>query len=146
DQTGSVGLQLQLAFGMTLNTVSYTITGPAGFTRAGTVDVSNSSTLSVVIGGIPFGTGYQISLHGTTTDGQAVCAGSATFDVSSAGTTTVPVHLTCDVRPVNGSILVNGTLNTCPRIDSLGASPAEVAVGGTIALSASAFDADNGPS
>src|SRR6185369_12176380 len=112
----------------------------------GTVDVSNSSTLSVVIGGIPFGTGYQISLHGTTTDGQAVCAGSATFDVSSAGTTTVPVHLTCDVRPVNGSILVNGTLNTCPRIDSLGASPAEVAVGGTIALSASAFDADNGPS
>src|SRR6185369_12950769 len=65
DQTGSVGLQLQLAFGMTLNTVSYTITGPAGFTRAGTVDVSNSSTLSVVIGGIPFGTGYQISLHGT---------------------------------------------------------------------------------
>src|SRR4051812_40921658 len=122
-ETGSVGLDLQLAFGLTLNSVTYTITSPSGFTKVGTVNVSNSSTVSVVVGGIPFGAGYQISLRGTTLDGAAVCAGSAMFDIDSAATKTVPVHMTCDLRPVNGSIQVNGTLNTCPRIDTLDASP-----------------------
>ena len=100
----------------------------------GTIDVSQSSTVSAVIGGIPFGAGYQISLRGTTTDGRGVCMGSATFDVSAPGTKTVPVHLTCDVQPNVGSISVNGQINVCPRIDGVTASPGEVAFGGSISL------------
>jgi len=145
-ETGSIGLQLDIAFGVTLTDVSYTITGPNAFSRTGSINVANSSTLSAVIGGLPLGAGYQISLRGTSTDGLAECAGSAAFDVDSATTKTVPVHLTCDLRPVTGSIRVNGTLNACPRIDALGASPAEIAVGSAIALSATAVDIDHGPS
>jgi len=144
--TGSIGLNLDISIGFTLTDVSYTITGPNGFSRTGSINVASSSTLSAVIGGLPFGTGYQLSLRGTTTNGQAVCAGSATFDIDGASTRTVPVHLTCNLQPVNGSINVNGTLNACPRIDALGASPAEVAFGGSITLSATAVDIDHGPS
>ena len=57
-----VSIGLQVGVGVTLNTVTYTITGPAGFSRTGSIDVSHSSTVSAVISGIPFGTGYQIAL------------------------------------------------------------------------------------
>jgi len=143
--TGEVGLTLLVASGETLNTVSYTITGPNGFSRMGAIDVSNSATISAVISGIPVGSGYQISLRGTTTDGKGVCMGSATFDVTSGGTTQVPVHVTCDIRPDVGSIRVNGMINICPQIDAVEANPAEVVVGGTIALSAAAVDLDHVP-
>jgi phospholipase C len=143
---GKVSLDLQLASGLTLNTVTYAITGPNGFSRTGSIDVSQSSTVSAIISAIPLGTGYQISINGTTTDGGTVCMGSATFDVTTTGTTTVPVHLTCNQQPTTGSILVNGSINVCPRIDAVGASPAEVAFGGSIALTSTAVDVDHGPS
>ena len=142
---GSVGLSLLLQPGVSLNTIGYTITGPSGFTRTGSIDVSNSTTVSAVISGIPFGTGYQISLRGMSADGTATCAGSASFDVTSATTTPVAVHITCSLQPTTGSIAVNGTLNICPRIDAVNASPAEVVVGTTIALSATAVDVDHVP-
>jgi phospholipase C len=143
---GSASIGLEIGNGVTLDTTSYTITGPAGFSRTGSIDVSQSATVSAIISGIPFGTGYQISIKGTTTDGQGACLGSATFDVTGAAVVTVPVHLTCNLQPSTGSVLVDGTLNACPRIDAVGASPAEAAVGGTISLTATAVDVDHGPS
>jgi len=104
DQTGSVGVALQLAPGLTLDTVSYTITGPGGFTKTGSLDVSHSGTVSGVIGGLPAGIGFSISLTGTTTDGSTSCLGSATFNVVAHMTTQVSVHLTCHQAPTTGSI------------------------------------------
>ena len=146
DAVGKVDLDLQVAPGVTLNTITYAITGPAGFSRTGSIDVTNSSTVSAVIPGIPFGVGYQLSLHGTTVDGRGMCMGSAMFDVTSAVPTPVPVHLTCNVQPGVGSVLVNGTLNVCPRIDGIGANPAEAAVGASLALTGLVVDADRAPS
>ncbi|HTB59393.1 MAG TPA: alkaline phosphatase family protein [Polyangia bacterium] len=143
---GNVSIGLVVGVDVTLNTVTYTITGPAGFNRTGSIDVSNSSTVNAIISGIPFGTGYQIALKGTTTDGLGICMGSATFDVTSTATVTVPVGITCNLQPQTGSIVVNGVLNACPRIDAVGASPANTAVGGTMALTATAVDVDHGPS
>jgi phospholipase C len=145
DDVGSIGLDLTVGFGLTLNTVTYTITGPNSFTRTGSIDVSHSSTVSAVLSGLPFGTGYQIALQGALLDAKGSCGGSATFDIDSSATRTVPVHLTCDLAPGTGSILVNGTLNSCPRIDSLEATPAEVAVGSGLALNVAAADIDHGP-
>ncbi|HEY7376253.1 MAG TPA: hypothetical protein VIF57_29090, partial [Polyangia bacterium] len=51
---GQVTFDLQVGFGVTLNSVGYAITGPAGFNRTGTIDVSHSSTVSAVITGLPF--------------------------------------------------------------------------------------------
>jgi hypothetical protein len=56
------------------------------------------------------------------------------------------VPVACKEAPRNGSVLVNGQLNICPVIDGVNTNPAEVQVGGTIALSAVTHDSDAGPS
>src|SRR4051794_112888 len=58
EQVGSLGLNLDVGSGVTLNAVTYTITGN-GFSKTGTIDVSGSSTISGTIGGIPAGNGYK---------------------------------------------------------------------------------------
>jgi uncharacterized protein YjiK len=142
---GSIGIALQLASGTTLNSVSYTITGPGGFSRAGTIDTSHSSTITAVIGNIPAGNGYSIALDGTTTDGGTRCAGAAPFNVVANMTSAVSVHLTCHEPPRTGSVLVTGTINICATPDGISASPAEVFVGSSLALSAAAHDSDAAP-
>ena len=145
DATGSVSFALQLAGGGTLRSASYTITGPNNYSKTGAIDLSSSTTLSATIGGIPAANGYQINITATTTDGATSCAGSATFDVTARQTRSVNVPLTCHEAARTGSVLVNGTLNICPTIDGISANPAEVQVGGTIALTGSAHDTDAGP-
>ncbi len=46
DGTGGATIAVQIAGGLTVNTVRYTITGPAGFSKSGAVDVSHSTTIS----------------------------------------------------------------------------------------------------
>src|SRR5262249_55303903 len=88
---------------------------------------------------------YQISITATTTDGSEACAGSASFDVQAGQTATVTVPLGCHQAPRTGSVMVSGKLNVCPTIDGIGANPAEVQVGSSLALTASAHDSDAGP-
>ena len=126
--------------------MSYTITGPASFTQNGTIDVSHSNTVSAVLGPFAVGGGYNIALTAVSTDGSENCAGAAPFTVMAGQTTSVSVPITCHQAPHTGSVAVNGTLNLCPQIDGLDATPAEVLVGGSIGLTATAHDADNGPS
>jgi len=142
---GSIGLALELASGTMLNSVSYTITGPNNFSRAGTIDTSHSRTVSTVIGGLPTGSGFSIELNGTTTDGGTHCAGIAPFNVTANMTTSVSVHLTCHEGTRTGSVLVTGTINICATLDGISASPAEVFVGSSLALSAAAHDSDAAP-
>ena len=142
----SIGLSLDVAPGVSINSASYTITGPSAFVRSGTIDLATSAALSAVIGGIPAGSGYSISLTTTSTNGLVSCTGSASFNVTAHATTVVAVHLTCKEAPRTGSVLVNGTVNVCPVIDSTGASPAEAIVGTGIHLNASAHDSDAAPS
>jgi hypothetical protein len=146
DVTGSATIALQVAGGLTINTVTYSITGPAGFSKVGSIDVTSSTTVSTVIGGIPAGNGYSIALNATATDGHSTCLGSGTFNVTAGAVTAVSVTLDCHQAPTTGSISVNGVTNVCPNIDGVSANPAEVLVGGSIALSATAHDADSGPS
>ncbi len=144
--SASIAMNLDLAPGVTVSSGSYTITGPNGFVRSATVDLSQSTAFSVVIGGIPAGTGYAVSATTSSTDGSVSCAGSATFDVVARTTTPVTVHLVCHEAARTGSVQVSGSLNVCPVIDTTGASPASVVVGGSIQLSGAAHDSDSGPS
>jgi hypothetical protein len=144
---GTVRLALTLAPGMTLNAVNYRITGPNSFQRTGSIDVSQSSTVSAVIAGLPPGTGYSADLQGMTTDGATTCMGSSqSFDIVSRQTTAVTARLDCHEAPRTGTVALGATLNVCPVIDNLSALPAEVRATGSIALSAVAHDSDNGPS
>jgi hypothetical protein len=139
---GAGSIALVLKGGSVVNTFSYSITGPNMY--SGSINVANSATVSATIGGILGGSGYALTLTGTSTDSQTTCAGtSASFTVSPGGTTSVPVTIDCHSQGKTGSISVNGTINICPTIDAIGAAPC---VGNTIPLSSSASDVDNGPS
>jgi len=145
DAVGTVGLALTPVAGVTLNTFSYTIVGPGSFTRSGTVDVTHSTTLSTVVGGLPVGNGYTVTISATSTDAATLCGGSAAFGVSAGTTSQVSVHLQCRQGDKTGSVFINGVLNACPSIDGIDASPAEALVGSPIALFGRASDADHAP-
>ncbi len=143
---GSIGLALTLAGSTTVSNATYTIAGPGSFSKAGTLDVSHSTTLSAVIGNLPAGSGYSIEIDATSTDGTTACIGTATFTVTAGATTAVNVHLTCHQGATTGSVSVNGTINVCPVADGISASPAEIGVGFPISLAIAAHDPDGGPS
>jgi hypothetical protein len=145
-EVGDVALALTGAGGFTIDTVGYTITGPSSFTKTGSIDVTNSSTVSSTIGGLPAGAGYTITLSATSTNGAESCGGTATFDVMARETVSVTVPLRCHETPTTGSVSVAGVLNVCPTIDGINATPAEVFVGSSIAVVAAAHDTDGGPS
>ena len=69
EPAGSIGLNLTAAPGVTLNSVTYTITGN-GFTKTGAIDTSSSPTISGTIGGIPAGKGYTITLTARSVGGR----------------------------------------------------------------------------
>jgi phospholipase C len=142
ESTGSVGLKLTLPGGAQINTVLWTITGPAGaatVVQSGTVNVQNSAAINFVVGNIPAGTGYTISLTGTSTNGAVSCAGSAPFSVTARTTTKVSVPLQCNVGATQvGSVSVTGTTFDCATVNSISASPSETTVGNSVAVSGSA--------
>jgi cysteine-rich repeat protein len=145
ENIGSVALELE-AGGLTFDSVGYAIAGPGGYTKSGNIDVTNSTQISAVIGGIPVGTGYAITLTATDAgDSGVTCTGSTTFDVTAHETTSAQVLLVCRVPPKTGSVMVNGSIDVCPTIDTFDITPSETTVGHAVSLTASASDLDNGP-
>ena len=137
---GDVSLALQLAPGVSVNTFSYSIMGPAA--RTGSINVSSSTTVSTLVSAVPVGTGYTVSLNGTATDGTTCTGTSGSFNVAAAMTTSVSVAIDCNRAHTTGSVLIKGTINVCPEVTSVSATPP---VGATIAITAMADDPDNGP-
>jgi hypothetical protein len=146
ESVGTIDLALQLANGHTVNSATYAITGPNGFSKSGSIDVSRSNTFATQVGGLPAGSGYSIAITATSVEGSDNCSGSATFSVVAGQTANVKVQVSCHEAPRTGGVKVAGEVNLCPTIDGIGASPSEVNVGGAIALSALAHDSDAGPS
>jgi hypothetical protein len=144
EQTGSVGLALQLAPGVNVSSATYSVSGPNGYTTSGTVAVGSNSNVPVVLNGLPAGNGYILSVSAVASDGLTMCTGTSSFDVQENQTSTIIVHLVCRM-PSAGSADIEATANVCPVLDSLGSSPGEAIIGGTIALEAIAHDSDNGP-
>jgi arylsulfatase B len=145
EPVGLISLSLTAAPGVTLNSVTYTITGNS-FTKTGAIDTSGSPTISGTIGGIPAGTGYTITLTAESVEGHTTFNGSASFDVTAGATTSVTVHLNGSGKTGNGSVAVTGTINLNPRLDEVTVTPQAVLVGGSIRLSAVGTDPDAWPS
>ena len=143
---GNVTAALQLDPSRTLSVASYTITGPALYERTGTIDVSHSTKVAATIGAIPAGSGYALAISATASDGVTACTGTAPFSVTAQMTTMLSIMLRCREPARTGGIQIDGTINICPVLDAIGASPAEVTVGNAITLSASAHDSNAGPS
>ncbi len=144
-QTGTVGLQLQLPGGLTLNAVNYSITASGGtVVKSGTINLTNSSSIAAVIGGIPVGS-YTVTLTGVTTDGAYTCSGAGTVSVTANATSAVTIHMNCSTEAGTGSIAINADVTACSVITSLGANPAQAEIGSRMTLSASSnLSADGG--
>ena len=135
---GSLTMDLDIAPGVAIDTVSWTISNAAtGYTRSGSVDVRFSDMLAFQVGGIPAGSGYAISLSAMSVDGAFHCSGSAPFEVAAQTTTPVAIQLYCSAAPgEDGTVVVTGTTQICAALTALEASPLETAVNSPIALSA----------
>ena len=140
DDIGTIGFALQVAPGVTINTISWNIANAAtGFSRSGTVNVQNSNTIRFQVGGLPPGAGYTISLTASTVGGAFSCAGSAGFAVAAGMTNPVALALTCVANGNDaGTVIVSGTTAVCATITELSAFPLETTVGSSVALAATA--------
>jgi len=145
ESSGSIGLNLDVAPGVNVDLVEYSITGN-GFTKTGAIDVSGAESISGTIGGIPAGKGYTITLTAKSADNGESFTGSAGFDVVAGKTSAVSVHLKGTTTSGNGSVSVSGTFNVGPVIDELTVTPQKVKIGSKITLTGVAQDADAGPS
>jgi hypothetical protein len=136
---------LQVSPDATVTLANYTVTGPDDFASAGTVVVGESPDLSVVLSNLPVGQAYVLDLTATASDGVIVCDGSTTFDVTQSNATlTLIVHLMCAVP--SGDVNLQSTVNICPVLDGLSASPVILNLGGVSSLVVAAHDSDSGPS
>ncbi len=144
--TGTVGMTLTLPGGETVNTVSWALTGPNGavtVVQSGSVNVQNSLSVSFVISNIPAGSGYSLSLTGTSVDGNVTCSGSVSFGVASRMTTTVNDLLQCTpTAPETGSVAVTGVPFNCAIVGGVSVLPSETNVGHSMAVSATATGAN----
>jgi hypothetical protein len=139
-------IALQLAVGpLKVNSARFKITGPRGSIKSGTIKLQTSTVLTAIIGGLPAAVGYTIDLSAVASNGTTTCSGSSRFDIVARQTTPVAVHLTCQQASQRGSVSVKGTLNICPVIDSVAASPEDMSVGDTTTLSVAAHDDDGAP-
>ncbi|HXN32351.1 MAG TPA: FG-GAP repeat protein [Polyangiaceae bacterium] len=142
DDTGTVGAELTLPAGQQIEVVQWIITGPNNavtVVQSGSVDVPSTHAVSFVASSIPAGTAYRITLSGTAIDGSVTCTGAASFAITSHMTTRVPVALGCSVVTSGSQVtLVSGQSFNCGNVTNVTAIPFETAVGGTIALAATA--------
>lgn len=143
-KTDGASIALQVSPGVTLSAANYWVIAPDGKVTTGTVAVGSSATVRVIISGLPTATGYQLLVSGLASDGLTGCSGSTTFN-SPAPSTGVPVTLVCAGPPAPGQALVTATVNSCPIIDGVAASPSSVTVGSSMALQVTAHDPDSAP-
>jgi hypothetical protein len=143
--TGEIALSLSVANGVVINSVGYQLTGNGIIPLGGMINVSDpGASASLFISSIPAGTGYLIELTARSTDGGTTCEGRASFDVVASATSMVQLLLNCTAPPSTGTVVIGGTVNSCPVIGMVSVSPLVVGLGGSINLQAAASDADPG--
>ena len=143
DANGSLLLDLMLADGIVINSVSWELSGNDMEPMSGTIDTSSpNSTASVEVYGLPPGEAYRVELSATSEDGNVSCEGSAEFDVAIGATTNVMVRLHCKLPLGYGDVRVNAKFNICAELLKAVVSPLQTSVGSAIDLSAMATDTD----
>jgi hypothetical protein len=143
---GTAEFELTIGSGVLVSAVTYSLTGPGNFSERGTVDVSHSDTVSVLLGGLLPGSGYVVSLQAQSIGGAFTCSGqSAPFAIAAQQTTPVGVALACSTGGADaGTVTVTATGAECPTIDQVSALPAIASVGGSMSLLGAARGLDPG--
>src|SRR6185295_17994581 len=93
-----VTVALSLSPGVTVNTVTFQITGNGITPINGTIDVTNATLATALVPGIPAGTGYTVTMDAVSVDGGTTCHGTGMFDVAAGQTASANVTLQCHGR------------------------------------------------
>ena len=150
DGTGQVGMHLTLSPGVTLTSVSWTISGPNAY--SGTVQIGDAESLEFVAGGILAGSGYTVTITGTDSSGDPCTGTSAPFSITAGAVTQAVMVVTCTApgtAAVNGAKIDSGSVEVdaglifatsdagvfnCPGISAFSISPAEINLSGTATI------------
>src|SRR5262249_17440747 len=76
EQGGSATMELRIGRTTQINKVNFTLTGPNGFSRTGSIDVKNDREAQGSIPNVPVGMPYTLSVNASSTDGNVTCTGS----------------------------------------------------------------------
>ncbi|MFT3922430.1 MAG: DUF4215 domain-containing protein [Myxococcales bacterium] len=133
--SGQLSAALTLPDDSEVGSLHYIITGPANFTRTGSVPVQNSSKLAFRVGNLPVQGGYTLAVTATTSFGEP-CNASVPFALLDNKATSVSVLLVCQASDNQADLIVNGDFKSCPLVTSLQALPSLVAFGATMQFEA----------
>ena len=131
--------------GEQLNLVAWSVSGPNSYSGSANI----TSNQSFLIGSVGVGSGYSVSLTGTTSDGKVTCAGNdsaAPFSVTANTVTQASVTVDCVMAVAGdaGAIEVTTTATACDTLNYVSALQTTVARGGstTIYLNGTGFGSD----
>ena len=94
-QTGEVSAQVGLPAGVTVSTVSYTLTGPPGFNRSSSLSFPGSQLVDFEITGLPPASNYLLDISMIGEVGSTTCTATGTFAVFAELQTDVLLHAQC---------------------------------------------------
>ena len=144
---GKTGVGLVVAGLGAVDEVTYRISHPSGFERAGSIPLRTEQGGYSAFFGLPAADGYRLWLQARTPEGE-LCEGSTTFDIHVDEKVSAQVLMHCpDPEAVGvGSVELAGRLNVCPVLRSVVGSADRARIGGAIELRATATDGDGAPS
>jgi hypothetical protein len=134
--TGVAALDLSITPGATVNSLTFTCSGPGGIPD-GTINFAQpADSVTFVIGGISPGAGYTCSLMGLDLEGGSCAGTTPPFAVVSGTTTRVHVDVICTI-PSGGPDMNPDAApaNDCPGIVSFTINPTAVRIGNATQLS-----------
>ena len=142
-ESGDLRIELELANGVEIDEVTYSITGNDMDAMVGTINTSApGATASFEVYGLAPGDGYEVMLRAVSTDGATTCSGTAPFAVVAGVSTEVAVMLNCVPGEELGGVRVNGKFNFCSELTKVVVSPLQTSVGNQIDVLAEARDAE----
>ena len=98
-QYGAVAVTVDLPAGIPLSTVEYFLSGAWTAGIDGDIDVANATQATFLIDDVRVGSGIDLALSATSTDGANDCGGATVFDVAEGQTTQTSVTLACEPSP-----------------------------------------------
>ncbi|HVX94296.1 MAG TPA: hypothetical protein VHK47_05230 [Polyangia bacterium] len=140
---GSVDIGFIVSGRLSRSHMDYNLGGNGFGPVEGSIDLTNAaSNVSAYVGGIPSGTGYDVSLAGVTDDQGTFCSGIALFDVLAPAPTRLDLSMICvNANTIRTTLSTDGVAHTCPAVASVAVSQGA----GAIKLSGSAYQFDDAP-
>lgn len=134
---GTAGFHLDVGDGLVFNQMTATLQFPDTTFQTQTLDVSpDDSSLTLYLGELPVGSGYQVTLSATSTTG-AECTGSGQFGIKQDETVVVNVRMQCSggiAQPDVGAAVIKGEVvpatGDCPVVlERIELAPAKAGIG-----------------